>query len=77
MKQILTKSDCDIIKQILDVSIGSVLLETVGGSEDVSVRDERSSTPPRGPTLCRPEAQIGRPGELIHLSELSTNDGSL
>ena len=74
MKVIFTKSDGDVIVEKLYVSTGSVLLETVGCSEDVSVRDQRSSTPPSGPALSRPEAQIGRPGELIHLSKLSTND---
>ena len=69
-KVIFTESDGDVVKHKLDVSTGSVLLETVGRSEDVPLTHQRASTPPSGSALCRPEAQIGRPGELVHLSEL-------
>ena len=70
MKVIFTKSDGDIIIEKLDVSAVRVLLYTVGRSEDVPLTHQRASTPPSGSALCRPEAQIGRPGELVHLSEL-------
>ena len=46
-----TQDNRDVVVEEEDVSLQSVLLETVGGSEDVTVRDERSSTPPGPVTL--------------------------
>ena len=70
----LTQHYGDVVINIVDFPVRISLSETVARSEDVSVRDERSSTPPCGPALCRPQVQIGRPGELIHLSKLSSDD---
>ena len=72
-----TQDNRDVVVEEEDVSLQSVLLETVGGSEDVTVRDERTPAPGSLPSLAGAEVEEDGPGELVHLSVVSSHNSLL
>ena len=77
MLRMLTQHHGDIVVNILDLPVFSSFSETVAGSEDVSVRDERSPTPNCPVCLGGSQEEQSSPGELTHLRLLATDRSEL